>query len=279
MRLRFERLMIMAVVGVLLGTTAFAQMTQGRLIGTVADAQGAVMPGVTVTATSPALIGAQSTVTEANGKYLFPSLPSGTYRLTFDLSGFQKVNRENINVGSGQTISADVQLQVASLAESVTVTGASPVVDVTTTKVGTNLKGEALTAVPNSTDAWGALSEAPGVRMQGFDVGGSHKSQQSGYEVFGIQNQSRIGTCEYARAYRTPAAASRSSVGVNPAALPYAPSRSRRSVSIVTSSTLAPRNAPLVNAGGAGPVEQAAPAEAAAMAREMSARVIRLTLS
>ena len=194
MRLRFERLMIMAVVGVLLGTTAFAQMTQGRLTGTVADAQGAVMPGVTVTVTSPAMIGAQSTVTEANGKYLFPSLPSGTYRVSFELSGFQKVNRENINVVSGQTISADVQLQVASLAESVTVTGASPVVDVTTTKVGTNLKGEALTAVPNSTDAWGALSEAPGVRMQGFDVGGSHKSQQSGYEVFGIQNQSRIVT-------------------------------------------------------------------------------------
>ena len=110
------------------------------------------------------------------------------------MSGFQKVNRENINVVSGQTISADAQLQLASLSESVTVTGASPVVDVTTTKVGTDLKGEALTAVPNSTDAWGALSEAPGVRMQGFDVGGSHKSQQSGYEVFGIQNQSRIVT-------------------------------------------------------------------------------------
>ena len=48
--------------------------------------------------------------------------------------------------------------------------------------------------MPNSTDAWGALSEAPGVRMQGFDVGGSHKSQQSGYEVFGVQNQARVVT-------------------------------------------------------------------------------------
>ena len=48
--------------------------------------------------------------------------------------------------------------------------------------------------MPNSTDVWGALSEAPGVRMQGFDVGGSHKSQQSGYEVFGIQNQARVVT-------------------------------------------------------------------------------------
>src|SRR4029079_6070940 len=100
--------------------------------------------------------------------------------------------RENINVATGQTISADVQLPLASLAESVTVTGASRVLDVTTTKVGTNLKGEALTAIPNSTDAWGALSEAPGVRMQGFDVGGSHKSPQSGYESFGIQNQARV---------------------------------------------------------------------------------------
>ena len=185
---------VAVVIALLVSSSAAAQIGQGRLSGTVTDTQGAVMPGVTVTVSSPALIGVQTTVTEANGKYLFPSLPSGTYKVNFELSGFQKVNRENIGVATGQTISADVQLPVASLAESVTVTGASPVVDVTTTKVGTSLKGEALTAVPNSTDAWGALSEAPGVRMQGFDVGGSHKSQQSGYEVFGIQNQSRVVT-------------------------------------------------------------------------------------
>jgi hypothetical protein len=184
--------MLLAVIGTLCSATAFAQITQGRLTGTVTDAQGAVMPGVTVTVTSPSLIGAQSTVTELNGKFLFPALPSGTYKVLFELGGFQKLTRENITVVSGQTLSSDVQLQLATLAESVTVTGESPIVDVTTTKVGTNLRGEALTAVPNSTDTWGALSEAPGIRMQGFDVGGSHKSQQSGYEVFGIQNQSRI---------------------------------------------------------------------------------------
>src|SRR5258708_40257848 len=83
--------------------SVYAQIGQGRLSGTVTDSQGAVMPGVTVTVTSPALIGVQSTVTEANGKYLFPSLPSGTYKLNFELSGFQKVNRENINVATGQT--------------------------------------------------------------------------------------------------------------------------------------------------------------------------------
>ena len=79
----------------------------------------------------------------------------------------------------GQTIAVDTSLKVASLAETVTVRGDSPVVDVTTTRVGTSLKGDELIAIPNSTDVWGALSEAPGVRMQGFDVGGSHKSQQS----------------------------------------------------------------------------------------------------
>src|SRR5262245_50808240 len=172
--------------------SASAQITPGRLTGLVTDAQGAILPGVTVSATSPALIGIQTTVTQPDGKFLFPALPSGAYKLTFELSGFQKLSRENIQVAVGQTISVDAQLPIASLAESVTVTGASPVVDVTSTKVGSTLKGEDLIAVPNSTDVWGALSEAPGIRMQGFDVGGSHKSQQSGYESFGIQNQAKV---------------------------------------------------------------------------------------
>jgi hypothetical protein len=190
MRLRAAALVVFAVA-MLAAASASAQITQGRLTGLVTDSQGAVLPGVTVTASSPALIGVQTTVTQADGRYLFPALPSGTYRLQFELSGFQKLTRENVQVTLGQMITLDAQLPVASLTESVTVTGASPVVDVATTKIGTNLKGEELTGVPNSTDVWGALAEAPGVRMQGFDVGGSHKSQQSGYEVFGVQNQAR----------------------------------------------------------------------------------------
>src|SRR5207249_1471023 len=66
------------------------------------------------------------------------------------------------------------------------------VVDVATTRIGPTLKGDALVSVPGSTDLWGVLAESPGIRMQGFDVGGSHKSQQSRYEVFGIQNQGRV---------------------------------------------------------------------------------------
>jgi hypothetical protein len=193
--MRFRSIGLVAtVLAVLSAAPAYAQSSQGRLIGVVTDAQGAVLPGVTVTASSPALLGTRTTVTEPDGKYLFASLPTGTYKVTFDLQGFKQSVRENIQVVLGQTISADADLQLGQLTESVTVSGASPVVDVTTTRVGTSLKGEALIAVPTSSDTWGALSEAPGVRMAGFDVGGSHKSQQSGYESFGIQNQARIVT-------------------------------------------------------------------------------------
>ncbi|MGE0815327.1 MAG: TonB-dependent receptor [Vicinamibacterales bacterium] len=192
MRSKLIRLVAIAGVAALMAMPAYAQITQGRITGTVSDAQGGVLPGVTVTATSPALIGVRTTVSQADGNYMFPALPTGVYKLTFELEGFKKVERENISVTLGQTISFDAKLEVGGLTESITVTGDSPLVDTSTTKIGTSLKGDALIAVPNSTDVWGALSEAPGVRMQGFDVGGSHKSQQSGYESFGIQNQARV---------------------------------------------------------------------------------------
>ncbi len=183
-------LVVVALVAT--AATAFAQIEQARLLGTVTDAQGAVLPGVTVTATSPALIGSQTTVSEANGKFLLPALPAGTYTLTFELAGFTIFRREGIAVSTGKTLTVDAQLQLASVQESVTVTGESPIVDTTTTKVGSEFSGEKLVGIPTATDIWATLAQAPGVRMLGFDVGGSHKSQQLGYESFGIRGQNRI---------------------------------------------------------------------------------------
>ena len=79
---------------------ALAQNMNSRLTGVVKDAQGAVLPGVAVTATSPALIGSQTATTEANGTFLFPQLPPGTYALSFELSGFQTGKRQNIGAGA-----------------------------------------------------------------------------------------------------------------------------------------------------------------------------------
>jgi outer membrane receptor protein involved in Fe transport len=173
-------------------TPAVAQVEQGRLLGTVKDAQGGVLPGVTVTATSPALIGQRSAITETDGRFLITTLPSGTYALKFELQGFQPFIRQNIVVTQGSTLTVDATLEVASLSESITVTGDSPMVDTTTTKVGATFSGEALVGVPSSTDLWGNLAQTPGVRMQGYDVGGSHKSQQTGYDSFGIRGQNKM---------------------------------------------------------------------------------------
>ncbi len=190
-----RRGVLVTLLAVCLATlTAHAQINPAHLTGTVKDSQGAVLPGVTVTATSPALLGAQSVVTEANGEYRFPSLPAGTYTLTFELPGFQTMKRENIVLATGQTLSIDTTLQLASLQESITVSAESPVVDKQSTQVGYVQTTAQLTVVPTSTDLWGALAQTPGVRMQGVDVGGSHKSQQSGYEAFGVVNQARVVT-------------------------------------------------------------------------------------
>ena len=183
----------LALAGLLLlAHPTAAQIEQARLNGTVTDAQGAVLPGVTVTARAASLIGAQTTLTEADGRFRFPALPGGTYDLTYEITGFQTLKREGIVLRLGQTLTVDGQLQVATLQESVTVTGESPIVDVTTTSVGITFDAEKLTGIPSATDMWAVLAQSPGVRMQGYDVGGSHKSQALGYEGFGVRGQSQF---------------------------------------------------------------------------------------
>src|SRR5262245_27154075 len=171
-----------------------AQDFRGRINGSVTDNTGAVLPGVTITASSPALIQAQVQVSGAEGDYRFIALPPGVYDLTFELSGFQTVKREGIRVVINQTLTVDQQLQVATLQETVTVTGESPIVDTSTTTLGTNFTKELLTEIPNARDIWAALSQAPGVQMQAYDVGGSHAGTQTGFITYGVdvQNQTKI---------------------------------------------------------------------------------------
>ena len=177
-----------------LSTVAHAQDFRGRINGTVTDDTGAVLPGVTVTVSSPALIQPQTQVTGAQGDYRFLALPPGVYDVAFDLTGFQAVKREGIRVVINQTLSIDQQLQVATLQETVTVTGASPIVDTSTTTMGTNFTKELLTEIPNARDVWAAMAQAPGLQMTAYDVGGSRTGNQTGYRTYGfdVQNQTRL---------------------------------------------------------------------------------------
>jgi len=183
-----------ALVTVLVGTPATAQEFRGRVNGTVTDNTGAVLPGVTVTASSPALIQPQVQVTGGDGGYRFLALPPGVYAIDFELAGFNTVKRGEVRVVINQTLTVDMQMQVATLQETVTVTGASPIVDTSTTAMGTNFTKELLTEIPNARDIWAAMAQAPGIQMTAFDVGGSNTGNQSGFRSYGFdtQNQTRL---------------------------------------------------------------------------------------
>jgi hypothetical protein len=168
------------------GLAAGAQELRGRVTGTVTDNTGAVVAGVAVTATSPALIRPQTTISGPDGTYRFPALPSGLYSISWEMSGFRTVRREGIRVSLNTTLTVDAQMQVASMAEEMTVTAESPVVDTKTTSIGTAFTKELLTDIPNARDLWAAMAQAPGFQMTGYDVGGSHTGTQTGYQTYGV---------------------------------------------------------------------------------------------
>lgn len=196
MRARASHLLFTVIVGMaLLLPTAPARAqgpTSGSINGIITDNTGAVLPGVTVTATGPALMGAQSSVSSGQGQYRLPSLPPGTYRLTYELAGFTTVIREGIVVNIGFAATVSVQLSVASLQESVTVTGESPVVDIQNTNIQNNFNAELLKSLPNARDIWSLLAVAPGTMVTRFDVGGSTAGTQTGYTAYGLSGQVRV---------------------------------------------------------------------------------------
>src|SRR5438132_6039168 len=127
---------------VLLPSLAFAQ---GTLTGTVRDQSGAVLPGVTVEASSPALIEkVRTAVTDGAGQYRITGLNPGTYSLTFMLAGFNVVRREGVELGGTATLTIPIDMRVGALAEAITVTGETPVVDVQTVQRQTVLSADVI---------------------------------------------------------------------------------------------------------------------------------------
>src|ERR1700716_2529837 len=192
----FHLVVAVLAVCLLASTHAFAQgggaSTTGSINGKVADSSGGVLPGVTVSATSPSLMGVQTSVTDAGGNYRFPALPPGAYTVTFELPGFNTLKRENIQIAMGFTAAVNVELAVASLQETVSVSGASPVIDTSNTRVQQNFKLEALQEIPNSRDLWSLLAVTPGVGMGRIDVGGNRAGTQTGYTAYGYAGQNRV---------------------------------------------------------------------------------------
>ncbi len=174
---------------------AFAQAVTsgtGAVNGRVTDASDAVMPGVTVTLTSPSQMGTRSAVTDADGSYRFTAVTPGEYVVVFELPGFSTVRNEGIRVGLGFTATVNAALTVASLQESVTVTGQSPVVDTSATQIGNSFDAKQLSALPTSRDYFSLLAGSPAVQMSRIDVGGSTNGTQQGFVVYGTSGQVRV---------------------------------------------------------------------------------------
>lgn len=164
---------------------AVAQQT-ANIVGTVSDESGAAMPGVTVTAASPALqVASMTAVTDERGEYRLTTLPIGVYSVEYSLSGFSTVKREELRLTVGFTAKLDVALKVGALEESITVSGAAPVVDVTSGATATTFTRETLEVTPTSRNGLvGLMAQAPGVRTNA-DVGGSSITEVPGSRLFG----------------------------------------------------------------------------------------------
>ena len=161
MRRVVQTLLILACA-IVLPEVAWAQAT---LAGVVQDTSGAVLPGVTVEATSPALIEkVRTAVTDGNGRYRIEELRPGTYAVTFNLPGFATVRREELQVSGSGVITINAEMRVGGIQETVTVVGETPVVDVQSTKREITLDNETMRALPSVRSYSYLLTTVPGLQ-------------------------------------------------------------------------------------------------------------------
>ena len=162
-----KALLVAAVV--LLPTIAHAQ----SLAGTVRDASGAVLPGVTVEAASPVLIEKTRTaVTDGSGQYRIENLPPGAYSVTYTLPGFVTVKREGVEVSGSGVLTINSEMRVGGIQETITVTGESPIIDTqTSTRRQMVLSDEVIQSIPASRGYGNLLATVPGIQATGLDVG------------------------------------------------------------------------------------------------------------
>jgi Carboxypeptidase regulatory-like domain len=195
MRLWWHRTRISSLVLVIVlaaaRSTAAGQDAAG-IVGQVTDESGAVLPGVTVAAKSPSLqVPEVSGVTDARGEYRLTPLPIGTYEVRYDLGGFSTIRREGLRLTSGFVAKVDIVMKVGAVEESVLVSGASPIVDVTSTGTSSRLTTEMLETTPTGRVGFFALlAQAPGVRNS-IDIGGSSANANSiTFRAFGQSGES-----------------------------------------------------------------------------------------
>ncbi len=173
-----------ALLVLLLGAgtgTAWAQAQTGNITGRATDDSGGALPGVTVTLTSPQMIGQpRVAVTDEQGVYRFTLLPTGVFTVGFVLPGFNSLNIEGVNLPTGQTMTINGQLKVATIEETVTVTSQAPTIDLQAANVQVNWDQQKMDEIPYSRSLTGMVALVPGLYATAYDVGGSNFGTGSG---------------------------------------------------------------------------------------------------
>jgi hypothetical protein len=181
-----RRFLIWNVVFVSLAVAPAAAYAQASIAGSVRDISGAVMPGVTVEASSPALIEkTRSVVTSGTGQYAIVDLRPGTYTVTFTLPGFNTVKREGIELTGNFVASVSVEMRVGAVEETITVSGEAPIVDVTSSKRQQTISGDVIAAIPSSRQYFGLTTLVPALNIQGNDIGGASGPIFSVFQIHG----------------------------------------------------------------------------------------------
>ena len=192
---RFAVVLALALSPAVGVSTAWAQAASSSTIhGAATDESGAALPGVTVTLSSPQLQAKQRVaVTQADGTYRFTDLPGATYRLSFELPGFRAFVRNELRITIGFTARVDAVMSVGGIEEAVTVSGQSPVVDLSSTSTSATFTSEVLEEVPRGRDFQSVVEMSPGVTRQGApDVGGSQMAQRPAMSTYGLSATPKI---------------------------------------------------------------------------------------
>ena len=179
-------LIALLAIGVLFFGVSKAQEQTGELIGTITDENGEPLPGVTVEARSPSLIGVTTSVSDEMGRFRLLRLPPGTYSITFSLPGFATVKREEVEVRLGRTYRLDITMKPATIEEEVTVVGEAPLVDIRKSATTYEISKEMIAKLPRGRNFTSVITIAPGVKEESELAGISFDGASSSENMYFI---------------------------------------------------------------------------------------------
>ena len=192
--MNFKRLAVGILSLFVVAASAMAQERTGSVAGTVKDSSGGILPGATIQATSPSLVGSQTAVSDGQGNYRFPALTPGVYEITASLQGFTVAKAAAVRLGIGQVLRIDLALSLATLTESVTVTAESPIIDVKQNAATASITAEDIENLPKGRDFTDLVKTAPGTQVErksGIQIDGAggseHRYVIDGMDTTGVR--------------------------------------------------------------------------------------------